>query len=328
MADVPHANAQSPPGSEHDEHEQLELSAIQLTEIKKVIKPVKTKADEIRQQHPYEGVLTAKLLDALEPLLDTPTPQQALKREAKYTTVHLVWQRRFMDAVFGRRHWRALIAYSEDGLTAIAHVVVGNDLAVLEVDEQTGELKNVERAEILARWEGPGGSIPMESKGATMKAAKTSALRTLLAEIGPGGDVTMLRTSYPSAQERARAQAAAPASAPLQRSAGEPATAAVGEQSPRLATDLMLKDIKGLARERRIGYAQLARLTQRSMGVAESNLNEAQARARLNVVLSDRRPRLPYDAAVRLRALIEAAEPEPLTPAAAPASEAARARAA
>jgi hypothetical protein len=290
-----------------------------LTDIKRLVSPLKRKADRIRTKASYKDRLTPELLEELEELLDETTPAEAIKREAGYRTVHLVWQIRCLDAVFGRRHWRWLVHHTNNGRTAHAHVLVGNKLAMLALDQATGELQDASDAEILAHWEGPGDVNALVTND-PFKASRTSALRSVLALIGPGGDVTMLpagsrvpgtqATSTTATTDTAQPPPAASGQDPG-TPAGAPATGATQaapRSAVRLATGVMLREIKDIAHQRRIPASQLAALTRQALDAPESSMSEPEAERALTIVLSDRVVRLPDAAAVRLKALVSSAD--------------------
>lgn len=318
-----------------------------LTDIRKLVAPLRQKANRIRRRHNAtepDAELTVALLTALERLLDTPTPPGAIKYdEGDHLAVHLLWQVRAMDAIFGRRHWRWIVHHDNDQ-TACAHVVIGNNLRRVRVDLTTDELIEPTEADVLLAYQGTGAVGLLETRGATFKGARTSALRGLLSLIGPGGDITMLHRHYP------RNPAASPAAGPLATPArtlalapplrggdedaaaqhspagaerqhegtGEPAAA---EPQTLRASPLLLREIRLLAREKEIPATQLVAMIEQVRGLDHLPVGEQEAEQTVAILLNERIPRLGEQEAVTLRALVEQAEPHlPIIAAASPPS--------
>jgi hypothetical protein len=275
-------------------------------DVRELLAPLKRKADKLRKKEKYQGELTADLFAALEPLLDEPTPEDAIEWPSEtsgYTNVKLLYQIRFMDVLFGRRHWRSLTHPDDGGLTILAHVVIGNNLGGLELDPTTGALIRDEVAELHGCWEGWGGVNQLESKGNTLKGSATSALRRLLSLIGPGGDVFMMPVDYSQRNSNSN-NGGAPRPARTR-----PEQAAVAGAGVRKASLLMVKEITGLARERKLPDSQLANLIRRAIGLGDEPYTETLAREVLAEKLNERRIVLPFDVALTLRLLVEQADP-------------------
>jgi hypothetical protein len=279
-------------------------------DVRDLLAPLKRKADKLRKKEKYQGELTAALFAELEPLLDEPTPEDAIEWPSDasgYTNVKLLYQIRFMDVLFGRRHWRSLTHPDDGGLTILAHIVIGNNLGGLELDATTGALIRDELAELHGCWEGWGGVNQMESKGNTLKGSATSALRRLLSLIGPGGDVFMMPVDYSQRNSNSNSgNGGAPRPA---RTRPRPEQAAVAGAGVRKASLMMVKEITGLARERKLPDSQLANLIRRAIGLPDEPYTETLAREVLAEKLNERRIVLPFDVALTLRLLVEQAEP-------------------
>lgn len=276
------------------------------TQIKRLVEPLKLEAAQVRAGIAHEDGLTPDLFARLEPLLDTPTPAGAIKHEATYATVYLAWQIRCMDVVFGRRHWRWLVHHTNQGRTALAHVVIGNNLSALCLDKDTGELKGVRFATILARWEGSGDVTAITSRD-PYKASRTSALGGLLALIGFGADVIGMLSRPRTSAVEVTAPAPTPMAGPSGRVAGSAAQPA--PEARQLAEPVMMREIKDLARDRDIPDSQLIALAQQALGLPETPMGEHAAALRVAIVLSDRKVRFPHAAAIALKGLVTGAEP-------------------
>jgi hypothetical protein len=279
-------------------------------DVRDLLAPLKRKADKLRKKEKYQGELTADLFAALEPLLDEPTPEDAIEWPSEtsgYTNVKLLYQIRFMDVLFGRRHWRSLTHPDDGGLTILAHIVIGNNLGGLKLDPTTGALIRDDVAELHGCWEGWGGVNQLESKGNTLKGSATSALRRLLSLIGPGGDVFMMPVDYSQRNSNSNSgNGGAPRPA---RTRPRPEQAAVAGAGVRKASLMMVKEITGLARERKLPDSQLANLIRRAIGLPDEPYTETLAREVLAEKLNERRIVLPFDVALTLRLLVEQADP-------------------
>lgn len=166
-------------------------------------------AEAIKGDEAYKdsgGKMTGPLYDALEPLLFKPTPPVYIEHRPKgegnpYPTTGLKStqiQVDRMNDVLGRRHWRTLLFYSQNGTLCKAVVIVGNDLHWARLDEHgellpytvvdAGDTKEIREADIVALHEGWGG-WKSNKLGDTFKSAETNALKRVLARFGPGADV-------------------------------------------------------------------------------------------------------------------------------------------
>jgi hypothetical protein len=300
--------------------------------LRQLVSQVKTSADRIRKKHEVtvDDPLTAEIVRELEWVLNAKTPELAIKRdEGPYPTVHLVWQMRAMDVLFGRDHWCWRIHMIDDR-TARAHVVVGNHLRRITLDRKTGELVIPEEAQILrGPWELEAGVSTYEHRGAMIKGARTGALRAVLQIIGFGGDVTLLPRLNPPEHDDAHprpelvavpdpapaveAPPAAPARAPA---AAQPAATEAPrpvreplDPAEREAVHLLIREVRGLADEKRIPASQLAILIGRAVGCEQQLLDEQTAETRVLVMLESPSVNLTREEVMTLRALVEQADP-------------------
>ncbi len=267
----------------------------------------------------FNGRLTWKLLEALEPLLEEPTPEQFKEALTRYPgssrdpgmTVSLYYQLRVMDDTLTRAHWTYLTHYEDGGSTARTFVVVGNKLGRVTLDETTGALIPGEQAEILFAREGRGGVDRANGKGDLLKSSQTSALKRLLGQIGPGRDV--LEAPLPQ-DGGAGAPAASAEVVKLRRY--RPDLTAVAGAGDRKASELQVKLLCRITRARGLPPSQVANLVRKVAGVAPVEYaSEADAQEFLDVKLSERVIVFPFDLVTPLKHLLEQASPqEPVVP--------------
>jgi hypothetical protein len=271
----------------------------------------------------FNGRLTWKLLEALEPLLEEPTPEQFKEALTRYPgssrdpgmTVSLYYQLRVMDDTFTRAHWTYLTHHEDGGSTARTFVVIGNRLGRVALDETTGALIPGEQAEILFAREGRGGVDRANGKGDLLKSSQTSALKRLLGQIGPGRDVL----EAPLPQDGAAGAPAAPDDVVKLRRYRPDLTAVAGA-GDRKASELQVKMLCRIARTRGLPPSQVANLVRKAAGVAPVDYaSEADAQEFLDVKLSERVIVFPFDLVTPLKHLLEQASPEaPVVPAPSP----------
>lgn len=257
------------------------------------------RAESIREACHYNGRLTPKLFRELAPLLVQRTPVVAVEDSgADHGFAHLLWQRSVMDDVLLPIHWRDLTHYEDGGRTARAWVIVGNRLRRSKLHPTTGELRPSNRAEILKEWDGWGGVDRANSKGDLLKSSQTSALRRLLAQIGPGRD------------------AFAPKDYAERASQYEPDTTAMAGAGEAKAEELDMKLLGKIVRDAGLPAGQVANLIRAAAGAPAARYeSEAAAQAFVDERLDPRRIVLGVDLAPRLKRLLEEASAKPLLPA-------------
>ncbi len=263
-------------------------------------------ADEIRARLGYRGRLTTGLLLALEPLMTEPSPLElgASMREDGAATRQLLFQIRVMDEILLRTHWRYLIHYEDAGRTARAWVLIGDRLAQAKLDPRTGELIEAGAAVKLS-YDGWGGLDSMRSKGILLKSSQTSALRRLLAQVGPGRDLYESKTPPEDDEPDVTAKSASGA-----RFAAE-LVAVAGAGEPK-AEELEVKELRAIIRRQGLFQHQVANLIRAAAGRPPITFpNEEAAREVVEKTLDDQRVVLAADVVDPLRALLEQAKPEP-----------------
>jgi hypothetical protein len=269
-------------------------------------------AAQVREALNYRGRLTPRLLTALEPMLLEPTPPQIRSRmEAEGGALrHLLFQMSVMDDVLLRVHWQYLTHYEDSGRTARTWVVIGNHLGprTVRLDPTTGELRAKDRAEILDGRDGWGGLDSALSKGSLLKASQTSALRRLLAQVGPGRDLfEEVAEPYDDAHSAQRAGVVA-------IDAYRPELVGVAGAGERKAEELAVKDLKAIIRRRGFTDSHVANLIRAAVGRQPVSFpSESAAREIVETILSDRRIILAADAVAPLRALLNDTTPQPPT---------------
>jgi len=166
------------------------------TEGEQFFAAIRDEAEAARGQE-YDGTLTAKMVTALGKVLSKPTPARYIKHippatGKPYESTGLAsaqYQIDYMNAVFGRAHWRILPHYppGKDGFLCKVVVVIGNNLAAASLDER-GQLVQG-NAEILGVAEGWGSVKNASSPADANKGSATNAEKRVIAEFGPGADV-------------------------------------------------------------------------------------------------------------------------------------------
>jgi hypothetical protein len=263
-------------------------------------------ADEIRERLGYDGRLTTGLLVALEPLLVEPSPPELSSGtdDQGWATRQLLHQIRVMDEVLLRTHWRYLTHHEDGGRTARTWVLVGNRLARAKLDPRTGELVEGKAAVTLA-YDGWGGLDHMPSKGTLLKSSQTSALRRLLAQIGPGRDVyenTAPPEDHQPNENGARVSA----------TRFTPELVAVAGAGEQKAEELEVKELRAVIRRQGLFQHQIANLIRAAAGrPAITFPSEQAAREVVEKTLDDQRVVLAAEVVAPLRALLKQAKPEP-----------------
>lgn len=215
------ATAKTAPASNGNGGEQHQDPKVELADR---VRRQRQEADEGRQQlrtqadrilsgegegAEWDGILTKPQLRKLYPLLSEPVPQHYVeftpKTEGKpYDSTGLrsvqVQIDRLNDVV-GPSCWRSLIHYTQGGMVARAHVVLGNDLERASLDENgelmvartspRGLIKGPE-ADVVAHVEGYGGHKRGSAPGDIYKGSETNALKRVIARLGPGREVYTL----------------------------------------------------------------------------------------------------------------------------------------
>ena len=252
----------------------------------KVEPTLRDRADVIREQSKYRSRLTRTLLNKLAPLLVQQTPHDLGPGvEMDRGFAHLLLQRSVMDDVLLPCHWRDLIHYEDGGRTARVWVVVGNRLGRVKLNPTTGALKPGPDAEIIKAWDGWGGLDSANSKGDLLKSTQTSALRRLLAQIGPGRDAFT-----------------APAGTLEQTAQYVPDLTAIAGAGEPKADELDVKLLLKVIRDRGLAPRQVANLIRAAAGAAPVNhATESAAREFVDERLNDQRIVLARDVAPRLK---------------------------
>ena len=258
------------------------------------------RARSIREKAKYRSRLTLTLLNQLAPLLVQATPRDLGPGiELDRGFAHLLFQRSVMDDVLLPYHWRDLIHYEDGGRTARVWVVVGNRLGRVKLNPTTGALKPGPDAEIIKAWDGWGGLDSANSKGDLLKSSQTSALRRLLAQIGPGQDAFTT-----------------PASTPEHREQYVPDLTAIAGAGEPKADELDVKSLLKIIRDRGLAPSQVATLIRAAVGAPPVEYhNDSAAREFVDERLNDRRVVLARDVVPRLKRLLEEATPESPRPA-------------
>jgi hypothetical protein len=165
------------------------------------------KAEAIFDGENYEGRITTRMLWQLRPLLAQPIPRFYIAHTAKGSQSYKdrsgnvkPWpphditgingaqvQATRMSNVLGRQHWRKLARYTNNGQLVQVFVIVGNDLAKARIDE-SGQL-DPNGAEILIVEDGWGAYNKGPDPANHYKGSETSAIKRVLARIGPGEEV-------------------------------------------------------------------------------------------------------------------------------------------
>lgn len=161
---------------------------------------IATEAEAIRKKAKYAGKLTAKVLVALGEVLRRPTPSKYVQHIPRqpgkpYDSTGLTssqYQICYMNAAFGRAHWRMLRHYPTQraGFLCKVVVIVGNNLVSASLDA-AGELI-VNKADVLALSEEWGSVTYAAAPGDAYKGSATNASKRALAAFGPGSDVFRL----------------------------------------------------------------------------------------------------------------------------------------
>jgi hypothetical protein len=154
----------------------------------------------VRDEHKYDGALTAAILVALGHVLRRPTPSRYVQHipattGKPYDSTGLnsgQFQIDYMNAAFGRSHWRALRHYpaEHNGHLCKMLVIVGNDLVKAKLDT-AGDLVAGD-ADILSVSEEWGSVKRAAAPADAYKGSATNASKRALAAFGPGSDVFRL----------------------------------------------------------------------------------------------------------------------------------------
>ena len=263
------------------------------------------RASAIKAAHNYDGTLTTPILDALRPILREETPRQYVKEtpptEGKpYTSTgvsSLQYFYDFLSDVFGLSHWVTPMWYSSDGTSGHGWVLIGNNLAGIEVDEETGRLIIPDDAEILVRHDGWGGYARGRSVGDCKKGTQTNTLKRVIAMAGPAADVTRLDV------DAELVDGSGPAPSRGGRGGGG------GGGGRPVPSDAQVKMLWAKANSRGLPHSQLANLFRAVLALdVKAYDSEEQAKA----VLEDKMPKMPRQSVQALVEAIESATPTPM----------------
>jgi hypothetical protein len=229
---------------------------------------IATDADAIRKKAKYAGRLTAKVLVALGEVLRRPTPgkyvQHIPRQPGKpYDSTGLTssqYQICYMNAAFGRAHWRMLRHYPTQraGFLCKVVVIVGNNLVSASLDAD-GELI-VNKADVLALSEEWGSVTYAAAPGDAYKGSATNASKRALAAFGPGSDVFRLEFEDENLGGVGSLEAPSSTGGPRQ-AADQPAARGVAQ--PAKATQGMRAVVRAHATKIGLDDGQLANVIRR-----------------------------------------------------------------
>jgi hypothetical protein len=157
------------------------------------------RATAIRTRLGYDGTLTVVMISALQQLLDEPTPRKCVVEaestpDKPFASTGLKTSQYgfdYLNAVYGVAHWQSFVHYTHDGTVAHVYVVVGNNLPLVRLHPETGELIVPDGAEILVLRDGWGGH-ESGTKGNVLKGSETNAIKRVFARLGVAADVMRL----------------------------------------------------------------------------------------------------------------------------------------
>jgi hypothetical protein len=282
-------------------------------------------AAQIREALNYNrnGRLTWRIFDALVPLLLEPTPVaiKSVVGGERGARRHLLHQIRVMHDVVGPVHWSSLRHYEDAGRTVRVWVLLGNHLSGVKLDPRTGDLIKGDAAEILwaaedwGGWDGEvseggadgrfstGRADGRVSKGNLLRGSRTIALRSLLAELGPGRDVFEDPTAPRTDDKDTEAL--------VDRVTYRPELIAIAGAGERKAHELDVKDLCATIRKRGFPWSQAANLIRLAAGREPiAYPDEEAARHIVRTVLDERRIVFAEEAVAPLRLLLEQTKPQ------------------